>query len=269
MSTKTALITGASSGIGLAFARLFAKDGYDVVLVSRNPEKLTEIAQELKSEYHVRTTVIEKNLADTGSAQALYDEIVSKNEKIDVLVNNAGVSSYGFFAETDMGDDLKMIQLNVISVMQLTKLFLKEMVARNDGKILQISAPSAVAPTPLMSVWSGTKAFIYSFTQALINELKDCNVTMTTLMPGATDTDFYHKAKAEGTVLFNETDLSDPAKVAKDGYDALMQGKANVLSGVNLDIKGAIEKAANAETAAADTMRDYMEKSDESKKEAQ
>lgn len=257
---KTALITGASSGFGHEFAKLFAKDGYDVVLVSRNEERLSQIAMELKSLYGNRTITIEKDLAVPGAAEALYNEVKSQNIQIDVLVNNAGVGERGLFTETEMEKEMGIIQLNVIALMQLTKLFLKDMVARDDGKILQLASTASLAPMPMMAVYSGTKAFVYSFTQALVNELKDTNVSMTALLPGASDTDFFNKAHAQDTVVYNETKLSKPEDVAKDGYAALMKGKPKIVSGMKNKIQAAMTNIM-PESSTSNTMRKFMEES--------
>ncbi len=156
-TTKTALITGASSGFGLEFAKLFAAEGYDVILVSRNGEKLAEVATDLKMKHGIRSIVIEKDLSRAGSAEALYNQIKKQNIEVNVLVNNAGVGEHGLLTETDMDKELAIIHLNVVSLFQLTKLFLTEMVARNEGKILQLASTASLAPLPLMSVYSGTK----------------------------------------------------------------------------------------------------------------
>jgi short-subunit dehydrogenase len=260
MSTEkeTALITGASSGFGYEFAKLFAKDGYDVVLVSRNGEKLHDVATEIKMQYDVRTIVIEKDLAKEGAAEELYNEVLKQHIQVDVLVNNAGVGERGFFTDTDMDKELAIIQLNIIALMQLTKFFLKDMVERDSGKILQLASTASLAPLPLMAVYSGTKAFVYSFSHAIINELKDSNVSMTVLIPGASDTDFFHKAHAENTVIYNETSLSDPADVAKDGYKALMKGKAKVVSGIKNKLQTAMSGIL-PESSVTKTMRKFMD----------
>ncbi|WP_207496673.1 SDR family NAD(P)-dependent oxidoreductase [Aridibaculum aurantiacum] len=257
---QTALITGASSGFGYEFAKLFAKDGYDVILVSRNGEKLQDVAQEIKMQYNVRAIVIEKDLAEPGAAVELYHEVQKQHTQVDVLVNNAGVGEHGFFTDTDMDKELFIINLNVIALMQLTKLFLQDMVARDSGKILQLASTASLAPLPLMAVYSGTKAFVYSFSQALINELKDTNVTMTVLLPGASDTDFFHKAHAEDTVIYNDTSLSDPADVAKDGYEALMKGKDKIVSGLKNKVQAAMTNVV-PDSALSSGMRHYMEES--------
>lgn len=269
MSTEkqTALITGASSGFGYEFAKLFAKDGYDVILVSRNGEKLQDVAQEIKMNCNVRAIVIEKDLSKAGAAEELYNEVKKQNIEVDVLINNAGVGDHGFFTDTNMATELGIIQLNIVALMQLTKLFLKDMVARDSGKILQLASTASLAPLPMMAVYSGTKAFVYSFTQALVNELKDTNVTMTALLPGASDTDFFHKAHAEDTVIYNETSLSDPADVAKDGYKALMKGKAKVVSGAKNKVQAAMTNIIPDSTVTTG-MRKFMEEStDKNKKD--
>jgi short-subunit dehydrogenase len=257
---QTALITGASSGFGYEFAKRFAKDGYDVILVSRNGEKLQDVAQEVKMINDVRAIVIEKDLAKPDAAVELYNEVVNQHIQVDVLINNAGVGEHGFFTDTDMDRELAIINLNVIALMQLTKLFMKDMVARDSGKILQLASTASVAPLPLMAVYSGTKAFVYSFTQALVNELKDTNVTMTALLPGASDTDFFHKAHAEDTVIYNQTSLSDPADVVKDGYNALMKGKAKVVSGMKNKVQAAMSNIM-PENAVTGSMRKFMDES--------
>jgi short-subunit dehydrogenase len=265
---KTALITGASSGFGLEFAKLFAKDGYDVVLVSRNPERLAEVAMDLKVEYGVRTVILEKDLSVPGSAKQLYDEVQSSHITVDVLVNNAGVSERGFFHETDMEKELSIIHLNIISVFELTKLFLRDMVARNDGRILQLSSTAAKAPQPLMAVYGATKAFVYSFSQAIINELKDTNVSMTVLLPGPSDTDFFHKAHAEDTKVYKNSKLSNPKDVARDGYKALMKGKGKIVSGIKNKVQVAMSNVLSHESVTAGS-RKYMEEEKESKREVE
>lgn len=257
---QTALITGASSGFGYEFAKLFAKDGYDLILVSRNGEKLQDVAQEVKMIKDVRAIVIEKDLAKPGAAVELYNEVLKLHMQVDVLINNAGVSEHGFFTETDMDKELAIINLNVIALMQLTKLFLHDMVERDSGRILQVASTASIAPLPLMAVYSGTKAFVYSFTQALVNELKESNVSMTALLPGASDTDFFHKAHAEDTVIYNQTSLSDPADVAKDGYKALMKGKAKVVSGMKNKVQAAMTNIV-PESSVTATMRKLMDES--------
>ncbi len=228
---KTALITGASSGIGQELAKLFAQDGYNLVLVARSDDKLERLADVFKGNYDTQQiTVIGKDLSQEDAAQDVYDQVKAKNITVDVLVNDAGVGLYGMFGtDTDWEREKAMIHLNVLALTQMTKLFLYDMLARNEGKILNLASLLSITPSPLMAVYAGTKAYVYNFTQSLINELKDTNVTVTALLPNATDTDFFNKAGAENTKVTNE--LQDPAMVAKDGYAAVMAGKSKVVPG--------------------------------------
>lgn len=226
-----ALITGGSEGIGYELSKLFAKDGYNLILVARSQQDLRNRATELSYEYGVDVIPISKDLFEPNAPFELYDEIKSKNLTVDVLVNDAGQGQFGLFVETDIRRQLQIIQLNVSALTALTHLFLKDMVARNDGKILQLASIASELPGPWQAVYHATKAYVLHFTEALINELKETNVTMTALQPGATDTDFFKKADMLNSKIL-DTKLSDPAKVAKDGYEALMKGDDKVVSGL-------------------------------------
>ncbi len=228
---KTALITGASSGIGQELAKLFAQDGYNLVLVARSDDTLNRLADIFKSNYGTQQiTVIGKDLSQENSAQEVYDEVKRQGITVNYLVNDAGLSTYGKFAtETDWEKETELIHLNVVSFTHLTKLFLKDMVARNEGRILNLSSLVAVVPFPLQTVYAATKAYILSFTLSMNNELKDTNVTMTALMPNATDTDFFNKAGAADTVVTDS--LQDPVMVARDGYKAFLKGESKVVPG--------------------------------------
>ena len=228
---QTALITGASSGIGQELAKLFAKDGYNLVLVGRSEDKLHQLADEFKTSYGAgQVTVIGKDLSKENAAQELYDDIYSKGITVNVLVNDAGVGTYGKFAtETDWETEKDLIHLNTVTLTHLTKLYLKEMVQRNEGKVLNLASLVSITPNPLMSVYAATKAYVYNFSASLVNELKGTNVTVTALMPNATDTDFFNKAGASDVKVTDE--LQDAAMVAKDGYEALMKGEPKVVPG--------------------------------------
>lgn len=227
---KTALITGASSGIGLELTKLFVQDGYNVVLVARNDDKLEQLKQQFQSRDGQQVVVIGKDLAQEDVGQELYDEVKATGLTVNVLVNDAGVSTYGRFAtETDWEREKQIIHLNVLTTTLLTKLFLKDMVARNEGRILQLSSMVAVTPFPLQAVYAATKAYILNFTETLRDELKDTNVTVTALMPNATATNFFREADAPKLNI--EDMLDDPAMVAKDGYNALMKGELKVVPG--------------------------------------
>ena len=256
---KTALVTGASSGIGQEIAKLFAQDGYNLVLVARSDDTLDRLAEVFKSNYGTQQiTIIGKDLATEDAAQDVYNQVKSKNITVDVVVNDAGVGLYGKFAtDTDWEREKAMIHLNVLTLTQMTKLFLADMLDRNEGKILNLASLLSITPSPLMAVYSGTKAYVYNFTQSLINELKDTNVTVTALLPNATDTDFFNKAGAENTKIIDE--LQDPVMVAKDGYDALMAGKHKVIPGGLKNKSYEILAYIAPQEALAATMRSKME----------
>jgi len=228
---KYALITGATSGIGLELAKLFAQDQYNLVIVARSEEELASIAGQLSQQYGVQVETIAKDLFKREAPFEVYEEIKAKGIQIDALVNDAGQGQYGKFTETDINRELDIIQLNIGAYVVLTKLFLKEMVARNEGKILQVSSIGGELPGPLQSVYHGTKAFVTSFTEAIRAENKDTNIAITALLPGVTDTDFFDKADMEDSKLVQEGSKADPAKVAKDGYEALLANKDKIISG--------------------------------------
>lgn len=231
-TTKCALITGGTSGIGLELARLFAKDGYNLVIIARDETELQKAAQELKSESGIQVTTIAKDLFKGEAPKEIYDEVHAKGLQVDVLVNDAGQGEYGFFHETAIERDLNIIQLNIVSLVHLTKLFLQDMIARGEGKILNLASIAGRTPTPLLGVYAATKAFVYSFSESLHSELKDRNITVTALLPGATDTDFFNKAGMLNTKEYHEHLTGDPVQVAKDGYEALMKGEDKIVSGM-------------------------------------
>lgn len=227
---ETALITGASSGIGKELAYIHAKKQGDLVLVARNIEKLQEIKKDLENQFGVNVYIIQKDLTSLNAAQELYDEI--KKEKIDItyLINNAGFGGVGKFNERELSQDLNMIQLNVIVLTALTHLFLKDFTTNNKGKILNVSSTASLIPGPMQAVYFATKAFVTSFSNAIWQELQDTNVTVTNLMPGATETDFGKTSGMDKTSLFDKT--ASAKSVALDGYNGMLQGKLNVISGL-------------------------------------
>lgn len=230
-STQHVLITGGTSGIGYELAKLFAKDGYQLILVARNEDELSKSAADLRGEFGTQTVTIAKDLFDPENAFALYDEVKAKGVDIDILVNDAGQGYYGEFINTDIRRELDIIHLNVASLVVLTKHFLKDMVARGSGKILNLSSVASKIPGPWQSVYHGTKAFVQSFTEAIREEVKDKGVTITALLPGATQTDFFNKADMLESKAVKGKELDDPAKVAQDGYEALMNGDDMVVPG--------------------------------------
>jgi uncharacterized protein len=259
---KYALITGATSGFGYEFARLFAKDRYNLVLVARSEERLQKVAEELYRDFKVAVIPMAFDLFRPDAYEQIYVAIRERRITIDVLVNDAGQGQYGKFVDYELARDFDLIQLNITSLLALTKLFLKDMLARNDGKILQVSSLLSKYPTPLMTVYAATKAFVSSFTEGLINEVKGTNVTVTALLPGAADTDFFLKAEAEDSRVYREENLDDPAKVAKDGYDALMNGESRVISGFKNKVQAALSSVM-PDSRLASSMRKQMSPSSE------
>jgi short-subunit dehydrogenase len=251
---QCALITGGSNGIGYEFAKLFAEDGYDLVLVARTEADLKRVAGELQENYKINVTTIAKDLFDLNAPKEIYEELRIKGQQIDILVNDAGQGEYGFFHETDIQRDIDIINLNVIAPVYLTKLFLKDMIARNEGRILNVASLVSKNPSPLLSIYSATKAFVYSWTQSLRNELKDTNITVTALLPGATETDFFNKAGMLNTKEYQKNPHSDPKDVAKDGYDALMEGDDKIVSGLMNKIMAYMGNL-TPDTMLADNMR--------------
>lgn len=240
-SGSYALITGASMGIGYELAKLFAQDGYNLVVVARSQQDLDRMAGDFRQQYSVDVISMATDLIDPNAAFQLYDDVKEKGLTIDVLVNNAGQGQYGLFVESEINRQLDIIQLNVSAFTVLTHQFLKDMVARNSGKILQVASIASETPGPYQAVYHATKAYVLSLTEALISEVKDTNVTLTALQPGATDTDFFAKADMlDSKAVQDRSKLSDPAKVAKDGYDALMKGDDKVVSGMKNKIQTAM-----------------------------
>ncbi len=230
-NSNFALITGATSGIGYELAKLFAKDNINLVLVARNEDNLKSTAAEMQQISGITVHTIPADLFKPGAAKDIYDKVKELGVTIEYLVNDAGQGEWGRFHKTDLGRQTDLVQLNIIALMSLTRYYLEEMTARNIGRILQIASSLAKAPTPYLAVYAATKAFVLSFSEALVKELEETNVTVTALLPGATDTDFFHKAKAENSVIYKETELYDPADVAEGGYKALMDGDATVQPG--------------------------------------
>lgn len=254
---QTALITGATDGIGLELARCCARDGYDVILIARDADELAQTAQQISAEFGVKAEGRAADLFNVEEAFRIYAEIKAEGTRIDVLINNAGQGVYGAFTGTDIDRELAIIQLNISSLVVLTKLYMQEMVARDSGKILQLGSIVSKSPSPYQAVYGGTKAFIYMFSQGLISELESSKVTMTVLMPGPTDTDFFHKADAEGMTAYVDGDLADPAKVAKDGYEAMQEGESKIVSGFGNKLQMAMGMFMPDEAIAGQTKKQH------------
>lgn len=229
---KTALITGASSGIGYELSGLFARDGYNLVLVARNKQSLEQRADELEEKFGASAKIISKDLAVPMSPDEIFAELQRESIQIDVLVNNAGFNVYGPFSETDLMKELQMIQVNLVSLTYLTKLFLPGMVKRGYGRILNIGSTGSFVPVPLNAVYCATKAYVLNFSEAIAEELEGTGVTVTALCPGATRTEFSRRAQMEDIKLFQGR-VMDARTVAEIGYRALMKGRRVVIAGID------------------------------------
>lgn len=261
--TKYALITGATSGIGYELAKLFAKDQYNLVLVARDETQLNLKADEFRA-MGVDVKVLSKDLFNRAETLSIYQEVKSMGIEVEVLVNDAGQGIYGEFKDTELERELDIIELNVSAVVILTKAFLKDMLSRNSGMILNLASIASKAPGPWQSVYHGTKAFVLSFTEAIREELKETGITITALLPGATATDFFNKAGMNRSKIVQEEELDDPAKVAKDGYEALLAGRDKVVSGLKNKIKVGMTNM-TSDSAAAHMMAEQQKPQDEGK----
>ncbi|HEX6554308.1 MAG TPA: SDR family oxidoreductase [Ktedonobacteraceae bacterium] len=228
---KNALITGASSGIGYELTRLFAHDGYNLVLVARNQKQLMQIADEFKETYSVSAKVISKDLTAASAPEEIFTELQQESIGIDALVNNAGFATYGLFSETDLDAELQLMQVNMVTLTHLTKLFLPGMLNKRTGKILNLASTAAFQPGPLMAVYYATKAYVLSFSEALANELHGTGVSVTALCPGPTESGFQKKANMEDSKLFSGK-IMDAQTVARIGYRGLMTNKTVVIPGL-------------------------------------
>jgi short-subunit dehydrogenase len=228
---KTALITGASAGLGKELAWLFAADGHDVVLVARRKENLEALAREIEAKHKdVKAHVIAEDLASPGAAERVVGELRKVPLEIEFLVNNAGFGATGAFAELELGRQLEMVQVNINVLMSLTRLLVPEMIARKSGKVLNVGSTAGFVPGPFMAVYYASKAFVNSFTEALSVELAGTGVTATVSCPGATATEFAAVAGNDKSGLFASGVMS-AAEVAKDGYEAMKRGEVLAVAG--------------------------------------
>lgn len=230
LAPKTALITGASSGIGLELAHLFAQDGYRLVLVARNRGALHELADELQSRYSVTIRISPKDLAHPASPAELYQELQEAGIVLDVLVNNAGFGGSGSFANSDWNNEAEMIQVNIAALTHLTKLFLPQIRAR-EGKLLNVASTAAFLPGPFMAVYYASKAYVLHFSEALAEELSGTGATVTCLCPGPVETNFQTRAHIGQSRLLHSPLRVDVREVAKAGYEGMKQGKRIVIPG--------------------------------------
>ena len=228
---KTALITGATKGIGYELTKLFAEDSYNLVLVARNKDRLKEIQEELGEKHNINVTIIAKDLSLPNAALEIFRETIRKQISVDVLVNNAGIGDYEIFNNANLSKISQIMQINIVSLTELTKYYLKGMVYRKEGKILNVSSMAAFQPGPYMAVYYASKAYIQSFSEAIACELKKTGVTVTALCPGPTKSGFQHEVGSESSTLAKLNLLSSSEYVAKYGYNALLDGKRVAIPG--------------------------------------
>jgi short-subunit dehydrogenase len=226
------LITGASSGIGLELARVFAANNHNLILVARSTDKLEELKTEIEKNSEVVAEVISADLSTPDSADKLFETIKSKNLHVDILVNNAGFGDHGNFLKSEPKRNDDMIVLNILTLTKLTRLFLPEMVNNKYGKILNVASTAAFQPGPLMSVYYATKAFVLSFSEGLHEELIDTGVTVTALCPGPTESNFMKVANASDMKLLSTMSIPTSRDVAEYGYKALMNEEVVAVHGV-------------------------------------
>jgi len=232
MSAKTALITGASSGIGKELSYIFAQYKTNLVIVARNIDALHQIASDIKQKYGVDVAIIPSDLGKPDAALDVYNKVKALNISVDYIVNNAGFGDFGHFADTSWEKEHEMIEVNITALTQMTKLFVRDMVTKGGGKIMNLASTAAFQPGPLMAVYYATKAYVLSFSEAIANELKDQNITVTALCPGATESGFEKASNMEGSRLFNMRKLPSSAEVALFGYNAMMRGQAVAIQGL-------------------------------------
>ena len=228
---KTALITGASSGIGYELAKIHAAKGGDLVLVARNKAKLDELKVELEKQFNVSVYTIGKDLSIVDSALEVYKETSEKGIQIDYLINNAGFGDFGMFSETEWEKEYQMINLNITALTYFTKLYLKDMLKCKSGKIMNVASTAAFVPGPTMAVYCATKPYVLSFSEAVDNEVREFGVSVTALCPGATESGFMTAASAENSSLFKGKKLPSSKEVAEYGYNAMLKGKPVAIHG--------------------------------------
>lgn len=227
---STALVTGASGGIGYELAKLLARHQHNLIMVARNSEKLSRAADEFARQFQISARPIALDLSSPPAPQFLFDQLQREGIAVDILVNNAGYGVLGEFAGVSLEENLAQIQLNITALTALTRLFVGPMITRGSGRILNIASTAGFQAGPRMAVYYASKAYVISFSEALANELRSSGVTVTCLCPGATDTEFQVRAGTDATILFKSRHMSASA-VARDGYRAMMAGKTLAISG--------------------------------------
>lgn len=235
MANETVLITGASSGIGMELAKLFAADGSDLVLVARREDRLNELAEELKSKHGVEVYVLPKDLTQKSAPDEIYSQLENENIQIDVVVNNAGFGNKGHIADLDLNLQLDMIQVNLVALTHLTRLFIPGILERGHGGILNVGSLAGFQPGPNLAVYFATKAYVLSFTEALAEEISNPNIKISCLAPGPVKTEFGEKSDLEDSLLF-KVSLMEMEPVVKAGYEGFRKGQTIVIPGLKQQI---------------------------------
>jgi short-subunit dehydrogenase len=230
---RTVLITGASSGIGYEFAKIFADHQYILILTARDETKLLAIKKEFEDQYNTTTIILTKDLSDINEANAIHKYIMSRNIKVDVLINTAGAGVYGEFKETDFTKESDMIKVNILALTYLTKIFLKEMLKDDSGSIINVASTAAFKPGPLMSVYYATKAYVLSFSESIAAEICDTNVSLTVLCPGPTRTDFMKKSSFSVVKDLKIKKMQTASEVAIYGYKAMLRKELIAIPGIS------------------------------------
>lgn len=222
---NTALITGGSNGIGKEFAKILAKENYNLVLVDKDKERCGILKDTLEKEHDTHVTLFVEDLSEPETPYKIYHTLAAEYVDIDILINNAGIGIFGKFSETDWRDELNILKVNIMALTHFTKLFMKGMIERNQGKILNVASIGAFQAVPLQSVYAASKAYVLSFTEAIASELKETGVTVTALCPGPTDTGFHSTARGNGKKMYERIKMPTAEEVAMHGYNAMMKGK--------------------------------------------
>ncbi|MFA5011819.1 MAG: SDR family oxidoreductase [Ignavibacteria bacterium] len=229
---KTALITGASAGLGVEFAKNFAKEGYNLVLAARRTERMEKLANDLIKRHNVKIKVLGKDLCHMIEVQSIFDTLQEENIHIDLLVNNAGFGDWGYFHESDWKKVESMIDVNIKTVTKLTYLFMRPMIEKGEGKILNVASMAAFQPGPMMAVYYATKAYVLSFSEAISKEVKGKGISVTILCPGPTETEFQSSANLGKSKLFKLTRIPSAKEVADFGYREMMKESLTVVPGL-------------------------------------
>ncbi|HET6347842.1 MAG TPA: SDR family oxidoreductase [Candidatus Krumholzibacteria bacterium] len=227
-----ALVTGASMGLGAEFARLLASEGYDLVLTARDGDRLAVLKKEVENLHGVSAHLLVADLADPRTPAALYEHVRGMHLRVDVLVNNAGFGMYGKFNESKLQTELDMVQVNIVALMHLTKLFVRDMVSMKQGRIVNVASTAAFQPGPMQSVYYASKAFVLSFSEAINSELKGTGVHVTALCPGPTPTGFQARANVGNIRGLRLLMRVSPEAVVRAGYQGMKRGRAVVVPGV-------------------------------------